>query len=129
MGPARPFLPQGYSLLGGVPGAGAGGVAAGVERPTRGRAGHPLSPYLALLQAGFDRRYVAIRGRALLPPDFTLAAGCRRRYVSVPLSVAAAPGLRHRGDSAGRRSDAWELPSALSGGARTFLPAATAGIL
>ena len=68
-------------------------VAAGVKQPTRERAGHPWFPYLALLQVGFGRRCVTARGRALLPPDFTLAATRtrRRRYVSVPLSV---PGTR-----------------------------------
>ena len=93
---------------------GRGSVAAGVERPTRGRAGHPWSPYLALLQVGFGRRCVAARGRALLPPDFTLAGLPKtgRRYVSVPLSV---PGPVSR-------AGAWALPSTPSGGARTFLP-------
>ena len=70
-----------------------GSVSAGVKQPTRGRAGHSWSPYLALLQVGFGRRCVATHGRALLPPDFTLADGDRgrnRRYVSVPLSVADA---------------------------------------
>ncbi len=47
-------------------------VAIGVEQPTRGRAGHPWSPYLALLQVGFSRRYVTAVDRTLLPSDFTL---------------------------------------------------------
>ena len=95
---------------------GRGSVAAEVKRPTRGRAGHSWSPYLALLQVGFGRRCVAARGRTLLPPDFTLADApkTRRRYVSVPLSV---PGSVSR-------AGAWALPSTPSGGARTFLPEA-----
>ena len=47
-------------------------VAIGVKQPTRGRAGHPWSPYLALLQVGFGRRYVTADDRTLLPSDFTL---------------------------------------------------------
>ena len=50
-------------------------VAIGVKRPTRGRAGHPWSPYLALLQVGFGRRCVTADDRTLLPSDFNLAAG------------------------------------------------------
>ena len=100
-------------------------VSIGVKQPTRGRAGHPLPPYSALLQVGFDRRGVAANDRTLLPSDFTLTAGSpipvhnepssypslnRRRYVSVPLSVSRIA------------AEAWELPSTLSSGARTFLP-------
>ena len=88
-------------------------VAIGVKQPTRGRAGHPWSPYLALLQVGFGRRCVTANGRTLLPSDFTLVLPrLEGRYVSVPLSVP------HGGDAAG----AWGLPSTPPGGARTFLP-------
>ena len=62
-------------------------VAIGIKRPTRGRAGHPWSPYLALLQVGFSRRYVTVADRTLLPSDFTLTPTLSGRYVSVPLSV------------------------------------------
>ena len=102
-------------------------VAIGVKRPTRGRAGHPLSPYSALLQVGFDRHCVAAADRTLLPSDFTLTASFAsllvasrlhlrtcRRYVSVPLSVPRS--------SVATATEAWALPSTLSGGARTFLP-------
>ena len=89
-------------------------VAIGVEQPTRGRAGHPWSPYLALLQVGFSRRYVTAVDRTLLPSDFTLVLpGLEGRYVSVPLSVP---------DSGDPVIEAWELPSTLPSGARTFLP-------
>ncbi len=63
-------------------------VSIEVERPTRGRAGHPWSPYLALLQVGFGRRYVSVDDRTLLPSDFTLILpSLEGRCVSVPLSV------------------------------------------
>jgi len=76
-------------------------VAIGVQRPTRGWVGPSYSPYSALLQVGFDRRYVTADDRTLLPSDFNLTAGPdpfppasptfwsknRRRCVSVPLSV------------------------------------------
>ena len=88
-------------------------VAIGVEQPTRGRAGHPWSPYLALLQVGFSRRYVTAVDRTLLPSDFTLVPIWLGRYVSVPLSVP---------DSGYPVIGAWELPSTLPSGARTFLP-------
>ena len=68
--------------------AGRDGVTTEVERPTRGRAGHPKSPYLALLQVGFGRRCVTGDDRTLLPSDFTLVLPVlKRRCVSVPLSV------------------------------------------
>lgn len=50
-------------------------VAIGVQRPTRGRAGHSWSLYSALLQVGFSRRCVAAttgrsyRPIATLPPN------------------------------------------------------------
>ena len=44
------------------------------KRPTRGRAGRPLSLYSALLQVGFGLRNVTIHGRALLPHDFALTS-------------------------------------------------------
>ncbi len=66
-------------------------VAIEVKQPTRGRAGHPLSPYLALLQVGFSRRCVTAVGRTLLPSDFTLDPPEAGRYVSVPLSVSHDP--------------------------------------
>ena len=90
-------------------------VAVGVKQPTRGRAGHPWSPYLALLQVGFGRRCVTADDRTLLPSDFTLVFPLLEgRYVSVPLSVP------HGGGTAA--AGAWALPSTLPGGARTFLP-------
>ncbi len=80
--------------------------------PGTGRA--PMSPYLALLQVGFSRRCVTADGRTLLPSDFTLILPCLEgRYVSVPLSVP---------DSGDPVIGAWELPSTLPSGARTFLP-------
>ena len=43
-------------------------IAIGVQRPTRGRAGHSWSLYSALLQAGFGRRCVAATtGRSCRP--------------------------------------------------------------
>lgn len=55
-------------------------VAIGVKQPTRGRAGHPLSPYSALLQVGFDRRCVAAVDRTLLPSDFALTIDFTRLH-------------------------------------------------
>ena len=94
------------------------GVATEVKRPTRGRAGRPQPPYLALLQVGFGRRCVTVDDRTLLPSDFTLILpSLEGRYVSVPLSVP-----RGSPDASGASAEAWALPSTLPGGARTFLP-------
>ena len=87
-----------------------------VEQPTRGRAGHSWSLYLALLQVGFDRRCVTADGRALLPPDFTLAPDPKGREA---VCFCATFRLPLRIDP---YTIAWELPSTLPGGARTFLP-------
>ncbi len=93
-------------------------VTIGVKRPTRGWAGRPISPYLALLQVGFDRRCVTAVGRELLPRVFTLIPICpefginRDGTVSVSLSVSSHP----------RTTGPWALPSTLPSGARTFLP-------
>src|SRR3972149_12192631 len=43
-----------------------------LQRPTRGRAGHPLSSYLALLRVGFARPASHPAAGALLPHHFTL---------------------------------------------------------
>ena len=81
--------------------------------PGTGRA--PKSPYLALLQVGFSRRCVTADGRTLLPSDFTLILPVKEgRYVSVPLSVPLG--------GIAAALEAWELPSTLPSGARTFLP-------
>jgi len=100
-----------YSLRRGAPQSAIGGgddVAIGVKQPTRGRAGHPWSPYLALLQVGFGRRCVTADDRTLLPSDFTLI----RLRRTVCFCATFRP----------RFIGAWVLPSTLSSGARTFLP-------
>ncbi len=71
-------------------------VAIGVKRPTRGRAGRPWSPYLALLQVGFGRRCVAVDDRTLLPSDFTLI---RQRRTVCFCATFRPP--RHCSDSSG----------------------------
>ena len=85
-----------------------------------------MPPYSALLQVGFGRRGVAAYGRTLLPSDFTLAASSRR-CSEKPLShpqfeleaVCFCATFRLP-----TMPEAWELPSTLSSGARTFLPLA-----
>ena len=86
-----------------------------------------MPPYSALLQVGFGRRGVTADGRTLLPSDFTLTASprlCSNKPLSHPQFELEAvcfcatfrlPAL----------PEAWELPSTLSGGARTFLPPAS----
>ena len=71
----------------------------------------PLPPYLVLLRAGFAQPAGHPTAGALLPHHLTLTAAAAeaetgRRCVSVRFPSARA---------------AWELPSALSRGARTFL--------
>ena len=73
-----------------------------------------MSPYLALLQVGFSRRCVTANGRTLLPSDFTLIPTSRDGmflcHFPSPIPVEWT-GI-----------EAWELPSTLPRGARTFLP-------
>ncbi len=77
-------------------------------RPTRGQAGHPTSPYSALLQVRFSRPKRHRWGRELLPRDFTLAQG---------INLLGGMFLWHYLSG----YPAWALPSTLPGGARTFL--------
>ncbi len=80
--------------------------------PGTGRA--PMSPYLALLQVGFSRRCVTANGRTLLPSDFTLIPTSRDGMFlcHFPSSIQVE----------WTEIEAWELPSTLPRGARTFLP-------
>jgi hypothetical protein len=54
------------------PGLHQNGVTAGLKRPTRGRAGNPLSPYSALLQVGFACHSDHSERGELLPRPFNL---------------------------------------------------------
>ncbi len=78
------------------------GLAVAASPQSTGRSYRPISP----LPPGFDTVPLDIVDRTF--------SGSRRRYVSVLLSVP-------RSDDHAS-SKAWELPSTLSGGARTFLP-------
>jgi len=79
-----------------------------LKQPTREIGPGPLSlPYLALLRAGFGRPAVHTTAGGLLPHHFTLAP-MNRGGMFLFHFPSGCP--------------AWELPSALPGGARTFLP-------
>jgi hypothetical protein len=79
-----------------------------------GRLGRaPLSlPYLALLRAGFGRHAVRTTPGGLLPHHFTLVLP-KKNGMFLFHFPSGYP--------------AWELPSALPGGARTFLPSPERG--
>jgi len=78
-----------------------------LKQPTREIGPGPLSlPYLALLRAGFGRPAVHTTTGGLLPHHFTLAP-MNRGGMFLFHFPSGFP--------------AWELPSALPGGARTFL--------
>ena len=82
-------------------------VAHHLKQPTREIGPGPLSLlYLALLRAGFGRPAVRTTAGGLLPHHFTLI-----------LPKKDGMFLFHFPSSC----PAWELPSALPGGARTFL--------
>jgi hypothetical protein len=72
----------------------------------------PLAPsYLALHRAGFSRRPIRIGPGGLLPHHFALILPRKDGMF-----------LCHFPSPATRATGAWVLPSALPGGARTFLP-------
>lgn len=77
----------------------------------------PMSPYLALLQVGFSRRCVTADGRTLLPSDFTLASTSRGG-----MFLCHFPSPNGTPMESGPSPEAWELPSTMPRGARTFLP-------